>query len=266
MGYVSAGTAVFHVWDLATGQVSALTGLSGTMSTTLMRFEDASTSASASETVTIAEIGSTAFYSISYTPVNAELYRGVVEESSLKLVFSFEDDVLPAGGSVATENDSYCSEADVVAYVQMGDYGAATTPTETQVLGFMAKRASDVYGRLRKVMAADAPGPANFSVTIDTSTDAGLALTQAARQANALGAAVDALEAAGAGEGPSRTDRVETLWTVYLAALDELETMARAYVGIASFVSNHVIEGRVTKGTVTSATEQGFTFDGNDRW
>jgi hypothetical protein len=252
MGQALVNTEELHIWVLGAGN----TGLSGTMSTVLTR-SDGTTVSVGSETVTITEDGSSGTYLIKYTPANAQVYRGVVTESSNGYVFTFEDDVQAIPGT-STSSDSYCDITDVEAYAQVGTYGSSTKPTDTEVLGFMANRASDVYSVLREFMDDDAPGPPNFDVTIDTGNDAGKALDRGARQANAIGAAIDALEAGGSGDSRGRTERVAELEERYTAALEKLRGLAIQYVSPTNRIHTHITEGEITLATVTSRQETGL--------
>ena len=255
---------ILHIWEIKDSGGVAVTGLSGTMTATLMRFPTTTTSESATETVSIAEIGSTGFYTVTYTPTLAYTYKGRITESTLYLEYTFEDDVDDAP-STASATNAYCTEADVVSFAQMGDYTGSTTPTETQVLGFMQMRAAQVYGTLCRFLGSAAPGPSAYATTIDTSTDAGLALSLATRLTNALGAAMDAVEAAGAGEEPSQSTRVQELSATYDNAMASLRNLAHAYQGYGSRSSTHVSEGEMSRRSVTTGTEA-FTFDESTSW
>ena len=161
------------------------------------------------------------------------------------------------------EADSYCAIADTEARAQMGAYGAGTTPTSTQVLSFAEQRTGEIYSWMREVIGTDAPGPANYSTTIDTGTDAGLALNDVVVMANAIGAAMDALEAAGAGSSPARSERIVELGTAYSNSKDAVQAAAKAYVGYSERAATHHDEGRVTVDTFTSRTQEGFAVDGS---
>ena len=164
---------------------------------------------------------------------------------------------------MAVENDSYCSEAEVYALTGVADYSATTTPTEAEVLVFMAARAGEIYARLYQFMGTQTPGPAAYSVTVDTSTDPGKALDVVTRQANAYGAAIDALEAAGAGETPNRTERVADMAALYQKALDDLRDAAIGYIGTANRSETHISAGDVTVPSRTAVDQQGAVFTSN---
>lgn len=265
MAGVPINQEILHVWEIKDAGGNAVTGLAGNMTATLTRFPTTSSSESATESVAIAEIGSTGFYAITYTPTKAYTYKCRITESSLYLEYSFEDDVDDAP-SAASATNAYCTEADVVAFAQMGDYTTTTTPTEAQVLGFMQMRAAQVYSTLARYMGADTPGPSAYSTTIDTSTDAGLALSLATRLANALGAAMDAVEAAGAGEAPSQSTRVQELGTAFEGALSSLRWLALSYVGWANRSSTHISTGEMSTRTTSSTATEAFVYDEETSW
>jgi len=250
---------ILHVWDLGT------TGLVANMTAVLERYPSGTSQVTASESVALAEVGATGAYTATYTPVLAQTYILAISESTTFQEARWED-IVSDVASAATANNAYCAEADVVAFAQMGDYTASTIPTEAQVLGFMEMRAGEIYNRLTKTMGSSAPGPTGYSTTIDTSTDPGLALSKVTKLANAIGAAMDAVEASGAGESPARSERVSELAAMYVAVMGSLADVARAYIGYGSFARNHFTEGRVTKESWTSRTQAGLTVDDSTTW
>lgn len=171
---------------------------------------------------------------------------------------------------MAVENDSYCAEADVVAITQYEtDFDGSSTPTETQLLEFMARRAGELYAILYDVMGTAAPGPAAYSVTVDTSTDGGKALDAVLKQQNSIGASFDVLSAAGAGESPARSERIAELWTMWVdgnAALRNTATMYVASTSGTSTSATHISTGEITEKSVTSREEDGLTFNGSTQW
>jgi hypothetical protein len=164
---------------------------------------------------------------------------------------------------MATTDKAYCTEAQVEALTQLGDYTASTTPTEAEVLEFTENRAAEVYAALYQYMGAATPGPSGYSVTIDTGTDVGLAMDFATRSANAYGAAIDALEAAGAGESPGRSERIVDMAALYQRSLESLRDVAIAYIGTANRSETHVSAGDVTVPTKTAVAQQGLEFTSN---
>lgn len=170
----------------------------------------------------------------------------------------------------------YCVEADVLALTGVSDYAAGTTPTETEVTTFIDRRAGEIYAVLRSVMGDSAPGTSDYSVTVDTSTDAGITLDRLTKQANALGAAVDALEAGAAGETPQRSERVRELYAMYkdMLKLGEgnaepgpLVLAARGYLGESTQSANQFTVGEITAATSsTSRQDPGITFKDSTLW
>ena len=166
-----------------------------------------------------------------------------------------------------SEADSYCAEADVIAVAQyLTDFDATSTPTEDQLLEFMARRAGELYAILFDVMGTAAPGPASYSVTVDTGSDGGKALDAVLKQQNAIGAAFDALQAAGASETVGRSERVAELWTMWVDGNTALRTTATMYQASTSTSATHISVGEITEKSITSREEDGLTFDGTTQW
>ena len=171
---------------------------------------------------------------------------------------------------MAADAGSYCNEAEVISYAQMGQYadgGSATVPTQTQVLQFQVDRAAEMYGWMVDVVGSSAPAPiTDYSTTIDTSTDVGLALSRLLRQGNAKAAAADALEAAGSTQVPARSERVAELLVDFYALKDTVEILVESYLASSTLAANHFTEGRVTADTIVTRTQEGLTFDGDTEW
>ncbi len=230
----SVNEQILHVWELKIGPVP-LTGLSGTMTADLAYFADESTLAAGSEIVSIAEIGSSGNYSVTYTPGNAGLYRVHITESSQGFEITWEDTVA-AEPSTLTETFAYCSEADVCAWTGAPDYHTSTVPTEVQVLGFMRMRAGELYALMAsaaKGLGTLTPGPSGSALEVDTSSDAGRSLAYLLEMANAIGAAADALMAAGVGEEPRRSERVTELMNMYASLAASIMRAAEIYGVVA---------------------------------
>ena len=259
---------IVHVWSIRDVDDVAVTGLSGNMSSTLLRFPTKTTSEAASETVVAAEIGSTGNYTLTYTPTKAYLYTCIVLESSLSLEFTFEDNVLGAA-TTAVATDAFCSEADLIGVVQLTpDYTSGTTPTEVEVLQFMKQRAAQVYAWMVEVVGTSAPGPVSFSTSIDTSTDRGSALESVCRQANCIGAGADALEASGAATQPARSERIAELMADFFATKETIQSLVMVYVGSSFSTSTHISDGSITEPAIINRTRPylPFKFDGDPRW
>ncbi len=245
---------VVHTWQMGlTGDVANITA-------TLTRYPDNATETSASETVTIVEIGATGTYYVTYTPTNAQVYRLKLDSSTNFREAWFEDAVSDAPAT-ATANDAYAAESDVASYAQMGDYTSSTKPTETQVVAFLADRASEVYGKLATIMGSSVTGPPSYDTVIDESTDAGKALGRAARKANALGAAIDAILAAGAGDSPGGSQRVADLVALFDMSITAMNEPAVAYLGHPTRSDTHISKGQVTIPSRTVSDQQGLVMD-----
>ena len=167
---------------------------------------------------------------------------------------------------MAVENDSYCATAEVVALVQLGAYGAGTAPTAAQGLEFQARRSGEVYGWMVAKVGALAPGPAAFSVTIDTGTDAGLALSALVIQANAFGAAADSLEAAGASSTPAKSERVTELLTSFYAMKESVEDSVEQYAGASFSTATHISDGSITEPAIVNRTRPVLPFTDATQW
>jgi len=167
---------------------------------------------------------------------------------------------------MATTDEAYCTEAQVEAITQMGDYTELTTPTEAEVLEFMENRAAMLYALLVEYMGqADAVGPAGYANPIDTSTDAGLALSYALRSLNATGAAYDVLDAAGASTEPARSEKTAELLLEWEGRADILKPLAQAYLGVVGRSETHMTS-EITARSVTSKEEEGWPTDGSTEW
>lgn len=164
------------------------------------------------------------------------------------------------------DTHGYSDHTDVEALVQMGEYDGTTIPTLQQVYDFQAARAGEIYAVLYGVMGDSAPGPSGYSTSIDNSTDRGYALEAALKKTNAYGAAVDALEAAGAGEVPARSERAAEFHALYKDGLERVRMLALMYQGDSSRSATHISEGEITVADVTSREEDGYTFRGDQEW
>lgn len=254
------GVEVLHVWRLG------ITGLAATISTDLNRYADEATQNDASEAVAVVEYGSTGVYALTYTPTLAQTYVLLATESTFGLSAQFES-VVSDAPATATADDAYCSEADVVAYAQTGDYTASTTPTENQVLQFAANRAGQLYLAMREEVGDDAPSPTSGGNPIDTSTDKGTALANALRLANAKAAAADALQAAGAGDVPAGSERAAALLAeFYEFLIVRIPEQVQAWRGHGYRAATHVSAGEVTPATVTARTSSGLRFSTESQW
>lgn len=157
---------------------------------------------------------------------------------------------------------AYCAEIDIIGYAQyLADFTAGTTPTEAEVTVMAQGRAGEIYAWIGDVMGSTAVGPADFSTPIDTGTDVGKALANQCRIANAMSAAADALEAAGASDTPSRTERINDLLTSYLAMKENIQALAMTYQA-STDSATHFTTGEITSATIVSREEEGLQFNG----
>ncbi len=162
---------------------------------------------------------------------------------------------------MATESDSYCAEADVIARVQfLADFDGSSTPTEAQLLEFMANRAAELYAMLADTMGASAYGPASYTTNLSSpSNDSETALLQLLKHFNSLGAAIDVMDALGATEDPARSEKVAEWAAEYATAMDRITPLAKIANSSASSRSfTHISKGEITQKSVTSREEDGL--------
>ena len=269
MAYVNV--QLTHIWTIG------MTGRIGTLSATLSRFPDTDTKISASESVTIGEVGTTGSYWASYTPTLAQPYSLKLEDSALYTSKYWDDDVYdpatipsppaPGGGP------GYCSQADDESYAQLGGFGSGTIPSDTDVALFIYCRAGELLTALYDVAPSSAAlAPDGWTNPIDQSTDSGTALAAALREANAIGAAADALQASGATDSPSRTERVLELLQWYQSAMENILRGVIGYLddtgqlAAAKYSATAYSTGEITKKAKPSHEEPGLRVNDWTRW
>jgi hypothetical protein len=115
-------------------------------------------------------------------------------------------------------------------------------------------------------MGSEAVGPPSYDNPVDVTTDPGKGLAAVLKEFNAIGAAVDALQAAGAGETPARSERISELWAMWETREVAVKSAAQSYVGDASFSATHISTGEISPATVTSREEDGLTFTGQTEY
>lgn len=164
--------------------------------------------------------------------------------------------------------DSYCVIADVEARAQVGAYSTTTKPTLAQVNVFLEQRAGEIYNALAKVMGATTPGPSGYALLIDQTTDKGKALADMLSLTNAVGTAADALDAAGAGESPAGSVRVEELRKEHERLLtDLLPAAAISYQGGSSqFAATHISTGQSRRFIPAVVRDERMVFDRDTEW
>ena len=85
--------------------------------------------------------------------------------------------------------------------------------------------------------------------------------------ANAIGAAMDALEAAGSGDRPSRTERLTELASAYASLMPVVQSLVRQYLGSADgFSATHISSGDVTVPSRTATAQQGLIMTSDTEW
>ena len=169
---------------------------------------------------------------------------------------------------MATTNDAYCTEADVVSYVQyLTEFDASSVPTQAQMLDFTENRSAELYTLLVKLMGSDAAvGPSGYSNSLDNSTDAGQALEYVLRQYSAIGAAMDCLQAAGATTTPARTERVAELFAMWSEREQAVAPLAESYISRGTRVASHISIGEISEKSFTHRTEEGLVVDGETKF
>ncbi len=150
-------------------------------------------------------------------------------------------------------------------FAQLGDFTGSTTPTETEVLTFMEMRSAEVYSWLDEVVET-APGPSGYDTTIDNTKDTGRALERVCREASAVGAAMDALEAAGATDRPARTERVAELGEMYASLKPTVQQAGINYAGTAARTATHISTGEITEPTIVSREREVLPFNETTKW
>ncbi len=242
MSFVS-GTEILHVWVLGS------TGRAGFLGDTLTRYPGDGTEVAASETVTVAEVGSTGTYEVTYTPTLGQVYKLRLRDSGTFKETWWEDAVASAPATTI-DGDSYCGIADVESRTHgvTGVYSSTSKPSDAIVRSFMKNRASAIYARLSSILGDGAPAPGNYpdTVEIDTTTDRGTALAAYARDLNCIGAAADALSAGGAGESPGQSDRVAQLLSMWEEGLASLKDVTETYSTWAGEARVYTTEGGET--------------------
>lgn len=260
----AVGDSVHLIWDLAAKAGGPWNGLSGTMTTTLRRTDGATVSA-ASESVTIAEPSSGLYILTVVSLQEAETYNLHVVESTTGFEVEFEI-IVSASATVGDLTYSYATVSDVEAIAQLGAYSSGTKPTEAQVQFFLVNRSAELYGRMVKTGGNLTPGPSGYAITIDTTNDVGYALDRAARHAAATRAAVDALQAAVAGETPARSERIAELEALYNTQLEDIDDLVLAYVDEGARVRSHITAGEASRASITTRQEPGFSFEADEKY
>lgn len=154
-----------------------------------------------------------------------------------------------------TENDAFCTLADVKSLVQRGAFGASTIPTESQVLDFMAWRAAEIEAVLQaNGYAKTIPGG---GAPIGTASDEAIRIGRLARNLNARGAAADAIFSHEVRDRGDLPERSRALITEYQEGLGRL----------AALLQSGAAESQVSRSAAyTESTTDVKEFDMTTEW
>lgn len=207
-----AGNTVRQPWLYLDINGAGLTGMVNVTDVTLtLRVDTGTGGGAAAEPVSWTEKGS-GFYDIAFAPVGQGLYTLFLKELNVggmqrQWAWTFE---VSAAGAVFTPAyaNAFCAESDIEAWLGM-DITSSTTPTSTQLSGLAQTRAA--------VLMAMMAGW-GYTVTPLTLTN-GSRLQDILRQANCIGAALDASLMQQFRLTPNVTDRIsilQAMWDQYV--------------------------------------------------
>ena len=218
--------------------------------------------------ITITEVGTTGLYDIKFTPDEEGIWLLTATNPAGTDESVYEYDVICGSvAATALAADSYCSIDDVVAIVQyLSAFSASTTPTEAETLNFMSRRTAILYSEIRTVLGTSTPGPSSYQTTFSGSEDSEVALERVLIHFNAIGAAIDVLESASAGETPGRSERISELYTMWNDRSGEIRAAAMMYVVASTRSATHISVGEISEASTTSREEEGLTFNGTTTW
>jgi len=247
------GTTVRVVWTILDQNGDPLTGmtvLGGDISFRLHRSTSAGTVASG-ETVSMAEVGSSGTYEISYTPASTGLYTLQLKElnaSTNGQQYRFPVDIFAAGSqAVPTFADAFCAETDVERFAQL-QFDASSVPSDDDVALFAAGRAKEMQGLLA------AAGWTITPATIDAdSVEAGIL-----REVNAVGAAGDAWLSKNRDVMPAASEHGRALLDEYELRLTRAVEYARRVLG-TNLVGSPMTTGEVTLRDESSIEDSGLS-------
>ena len=204
-----AGNLVLGYWTVLDANFLPLTGMVVPTDVTLaLHRQSGSVMIAASEVISWAEIGVTGRYYFAFTPTNTGLYvleLQEVEPISLLRNQPFQYEVLAAGATFAPSYaNAFCAETDVERYL-LQTIDSTTKPNDTQVAGWAQGRADALESLMAGLGAAVTP----------STVTAGSRLEGLLREANAVGAALDATIAQVFGTSGSKTDKAEALLALW---------------------------------------------------
>lgn len=252
-GFV-VGNEIVQFWTVLDNAWPAApkSGLSapGDVAFTLHR-QSGSLMVSSAASIVFTEIGSTGHYSIAFTPENEGLYVLQLQEiaaTTAQRRYRFPDMGVTASGVVfgATYTNAYCSEEDVERWSQLA-FSSTSKPTASEVAAFAETRASELTSILATVNAIVTPD----TVAVNTPEEDML------REANAIGAAADALLAKFLHEAPNLTQKTQALLDEYEKRVERLLKHGAATMAPGA-LRTHVTSGEVTPKEETTITDVGL--------
>jgi hypothetical protein len=242
-----AGNLVLDSYTVLDGMDVPLTGMTSPADVALTLYRQSGvTMIAAAETVAWAEIGASGTYYFSFTPTATGLYMLRLVELNVNTALrqsAFRYDVLASGAQFAPSYaNAFCAESDVERYL-LQPIDTTTKPNDTTVAGWAQGRAD----ALESLCAG-----LGLAITPSTVT-AGSRLEGLLREANAIGAAMDATVAQVFGTAGAKTDKAEALqakWVEYyggplpgfvtkVVGLIEAEIKANS----VSLSTNHTLSG-----------------------
>lgn len=228
-----AYTARFTVVDL---DGTLKTGLTAVDFTATLKRRTTGAFSSATETVTVAEVGS-GVYSATFTPTgDGYTYWLHIVEGTFTLSQQLLHDFFIVVGSSsvgASSTDSFSSVSDVEGNIGQS-FSTSTKPSTQNVTDFLAMRAAEIEALFVQYNYNYTVPSGATPISGDTSAK-GTRMNRMARQANILGAASDALFAFEAANRGGESTRAKQKWDEYLAALAPMEKyLAQTQTGVSS--------------------------------
>lgn len=220
---ITTNTAYTAQWAVRLLDGSLKTGLvAGDFTATLKRRTTGAFS-SATETVTISECGSGVYKAV-FTPTGSgyTYWLQVVEGTfalSQQLTHDFIE--ITSSSTSASANDAFASTDDAQSKLGLS-LSASTIPTTAQLLIWLAMRAADVEAVMHAHSYLYTVASGNKPLSGDTS-EKGRVMTMLTREANATGAAADAMFAWEAIHQGDTNQRAAQLWNDYQLSLTRID-------------------------------------------
>lgn len=243
---------IVQLWTILDFSSNPKTGMVETTDVTFtLHRESGAVMVAATEDVVMTEIGVTGHYSIVFTPTNTGLYVLQLKEinaTSLQRTFKFPDADVVAAGSVFLPSfaNAYCGQSDVERWTQLV-FTATSKPTLTAVTAFAEARASELSALLAVSGAAITPD----TVVADSIEEDLL------REANAVGAALDAHVVKFLQETPNQTGKAALLIEEWKRRIEEIEVYWRGVVSEGG-LRTHISTGEVTLKDEGTTTDTGL--------